>query len=211
MSLSEGPVTSVPRLLAPHDAEFITTAYQSVLGRTPDAEGRAYYLSRLRAGTHKLEILRQLRRSAEGRTFIPGVAGLDRAIRRHNLANLPLMGPIVRLMTGAEGNGATQRQLRVIANEIGQMRHEQAVLMQAGVAVNDRLVKGGGNSVASQQSQAEERAGDSNIITAREFPNQPVLANTLEQVKPAASIEHFLSQLQASVTASHEATVLRRT
>lgn len=124
----EGPITSVPRLLAPHDAEFIRVAYEAVLGRAPDPEGGAYYLGRLRAGAHKLEILKQLRRSPEGRDFIPGVAGLDRAIRRHRRANLPVLGPIIRLLTGAEGNSATQRKLRVIANEIGGLRAEQASL-----------------------------------------------------------------------------------
>jgi FkbM family methyltransferase len=122
----DGPVTSVPRLLAPHDREFIRTAYQAVLGRAPDPEGEAYYLARLRAGTHKLAILKQLRRSSEGRNFIPGVAGLDRAIKRHVWATLPILGTVVRMITGTDGNGATHRHLRILANEIGRGRTEQA-------------------------------------------------------------------------------------
>lgn len=124
----EGPITSVPRLLAPCDRDFIVAAYQAVLGRAPDAAGELYYLGRLRTGTHKLEILKQLRRSSEGRAFIPGVAGLDRAIMRHRRANLPLIGAVVRLLTGAEGNNATHRHLRILANEIGRGRSEQASL-----------------------------------------------------------------------------------
>lgn len=128
---SDEPITSVPRLLAPHDEDFIWAAYQALLGRAPDPEGAAYYLTRLRAGTHKLTILKQLRRSPEGREFIPGVAGLDRAIRRHRRANLPLVGPFIRLMTGEPGNSATHRQLRVIENEIGRLRSGQAALSDA--------------------------------------------------------------------------------
>lgn len=124
----DGPITSVPRLLAPSDREFIVAAYQSVLGRAPDTAGELYYLGRLRAGAHKLEILKQLRRSPEGRAFIPGVAGLDRAIKRYHRANLPLTGAVVRLLTGAEGNSATHRHLRILANEIGRGRSEQASL-----------------------------------------------------------------------------------
>lgn len=120
----DGPVTSVPRLLAPHDREFIRTAYQAVLGRAPDPDGEAYYLARLRAGTHKLAILKQLRRSSEGRNFIPGVAGLDRAIKRHVWATLPILGALLRLLWGQEGNGATHRALRVLANDIGRLRGE---------------------------------------------------------------------------------------
>lgn len=133
MFSDEGPITTVPRLLAPHDADFIRSAYEAVLGRAPDQEGGAYYLSRLRGGAHKLEILKQLRRSDEGRRFIPGVAGLDRAIKRHRRANLPIVGAVFRLATGAESNGATHRQLRMLGNEMARVRAEQlclTVLMQ---------------------------------------------------------------------------------
>jgi hypothetical protein len=126
---SHEPITSVSKLLAPHDRHFIHTAYQAVLGRAPDAAGESHYLSRLRAGDHKLTILKQLRQSPEGRAFIPGVAGLDRAIKRHGWATMPMVGPLVRLVLGAEGNSATHRQLRVLVNEMGQLRGEQSVLV----------------------------------------------------------------------------------
>lgn len=159
MSGGEGPVTSVPRLLTPHDAEFIRAAYEAVLGRAPDPEGGAYYLGRLRAGTHKLEILKQLRRSPEGREFIPGVAGLDRAIRRHRRANLPVLGRIIRLLTGAEGNSATQRQLREIANDIGRLRYEQnamlSTILEMRKNVSPVVVPG-----PIQSAQSEKRDGD---------------------------------------------------
>jgi hypothetical protein len=131
MQGSDGPITAMPRLLAPHDRHFIHTAYEAVLGRAPDAEGEAYYLDRLRAGVHKLTILKQLRRSEEGRAFIPGVAGLDRAIKRHALANLPVIGACVRLITGVEGNNAVHRHLRILANEMACLRSEQAVHLRS--------------------------------------------------------------------------------
>ncbi len=135
---SDEPITTVPRLLEPHDRQFIHTAYQSILGRAPDPEGERYYLARLRAGTHKLDILRQLRRSPEGRAFIPGVAGLDRAIKRHRRANLPLIGWIIRWLTGAEGNGATHRQLRIVLNEMGRVQSDQMMMARAIQQVAER-------------------------------------------------------------------------
>lgn len=128
MLADQRPITSVRDLLAPHDAEFIRAAYEAVLGRAPDAEGGAYYLARLRSGIHKLEIIKQLRRSPEGRKFIPGVAGLDRAIRRHRWATLPFIGVLVRLLSDREGNSATHRQLRILANDVGRMHDEQSVM-----------------------------------------------------------------------------------
>jgi hypothetical protein len=118
-------------LLALHDRQFVQAAYQALLGRAPDPAGEAFYLPRLRAGEHKLAILKQLRQSEEGRAFLPGVAGLDRAIKRHSLANLPVVGALVRLFTGWEGNGALQRQLRILTNELGRMPAQQAAMTSA--------------------------------------------------------------------------------
>lgn len=128
---NDAPITSVPRLVAPDDRLFIAVAYQAVLGRAPDPEGEAHYLAQLRAGAHKLTILKRLRRSPEGRAFVPGVAGLDRAIKRHHWATKPVLGAIVRLFTGEEGNGATHRRLRMLANNVGSLRIELAAQRDA--------------------------------------------------------------------------------
>ena len=126
---NDEPITTVPQLTALDDRHFVAVAYQAVLGRAPDPEGEAYYLGRLRAGAHKLAILKQLRRSGEGRTFIPGVAGLDRAIKRHRWSTIPILGVVVRLITGEEGNGATHKRLRMLANDVGRLRSEQSALL----------------------------------------------------------------------------------
>lgn len=125
---NDGPITSVPQLLALHDRRFILSAYQALLGRAPDTAGETHYLSRLRAGTHKLTILKHLRQSGEGRAFVPGVAGLDRAIKRHAWANLPVIGFLFRAVTGAEGDGATDRHLRILLNETDRLSAEQAAI-----------------------------------------------------------------------------------
>lgn len=122
MGRHDEPITSVPRLLEPHDREFIFAAYQSVLGRAPDPDGESHYLAQLRSGTHKLAILGELRRSAEGRSFIPGVAGLDAAIKRHHWATLPFIGLLVRLLFGGEGNSHTDRKFRALTNELAVLR-----------------------------------------------------------------------------------------
>lgn len=125
----DSPITSVPLLLALQDRTFIHAAYVSVLGREPDPVGASYYLARLRSGTHKLQILKQLRRSAEGRAFVPAVAGLDRAIKRHVWATTAILGPILRFFIGEEGNSALHRQLRVVTNVLGGIQAEQAQVL----------------------------------------------------------------------------------
>ena len=73
---------SLAELLAWDDLNFIRCAYVTILGRQPDPVGEAHYAIRLRAGRSKQEILWQLRKSGEGRQHDPGIAGLDRALKR---------------------------------------------------------------------------------------------------------------------------------
>lgn len=178
------PITTMPRLLEPHDRDFILAAYQVVLGRGPDPEGERHYLARLRAGAHKLAILRELRRSREGRAFIPGVAGLDRAIKRHHWATRPLIGMLIRLIFGGEGDSRDDRRFRALANELGQIKQQQAKLeMEASVKSNarraptdlsrgaktaqDQLVKDRG--VDEVRFQPTFIPNEQNLYTANEF------------------------------------------
>lgn len=73
---------SLAELLAWDDLDFIRCAYVTILGRQPDPVGEAHYAIRLRAGRSKQEILWQLRKSSEGRQHDPGIAGLDRTLKR---------------------------------------------------------------------------------------------------------------------------------
>lgn len=115
---------SLMDLLARDDAEFISSAYKTVLEREPDPEGARHYLSRLRAGWPKLSVLRQLRSSEEGRQVAALLPGLDAAILRYRLATLPVLGPVYRLLTGATGSTARERRICAIANDVGLVRTE---------------------------------------------------------------------------------------
>jgi FkbM family methyltransferase len=190
MNESDEPITTVPRLLEPHDRHFIHTAYQSLLGRAPDPEGERYYLARLRAGTHKLVILRQLRRSPEGRAFIPGVAGLDRAIKRHRQANLPLIGWIIRWLTNAAGNGATHRQLRIVANDIGRLHVTQIEL----TAEFDHLLAKL-NEIDRNIARPAAAACDSELQDARSLTEQATSAFPLANTKINKLVSYYISRL----------------
>ena len=73
---------SLDELLAWNDLDFIRCAYVTLLGRQPDHQGESYYAERLRRGHSKMDVLWQLRQSTEARSHDPGIAGLDRALRR---------------------------------------------------------------------------------------------------------------------------------
>lgn len=56
---------------------FIEMAYPAVLGRPSDPEGRGHYLSRLKQGVSRLEILVDMKLSREGKQAASRVAGLS--------------------------------------------------------------------------------------------------------------------------------------
>lgn len=72
-------INSLSDLLGCHGDDFIHKAYQILLGRPADSEGFTYYLSRLRSGYGKPQILGQILASKEGRAranVLPGVKEL---------------------------------------------------------------------------------------------------------------------------------------
>lgn len=109
--------SSLAELCSFHDIEFVRCAFVTILGRQPDPSGETAYLRSLRAGTAKLSIIRDLRISAEGAGHDPGIAGLDRALRKHRNANVPVVGWFIRQFTGRMGNGPIERSLRILEND----------------------------------------------------------------------------------------------
>lgn len=133
--------TSLDELLALRDRTFVRSAYLTVLGREADPDGEAHHLYWLRRGVIKMQILGQLRRSLEGRAYDPGIAGLDRAIRRHRRRRIPLIGAILRGFGGGEGDMTVDRGFRALANEIGGLRDDQSMWMtQLIQTVDQRLL-----------------------------------------------------------------------
>lgn len=109
---------TLEELCALADSDFVDCAFVTLLGRQADPNGLQHYLRQVRRGVSKLSIIRALRRSSEGRRHDPGIAGLDRALRRHHRANLPVIGFLVRLFTGLEGNSAVERRIRAFENAL---------------------------------------------------------------------------------------------
>jgi len=125
---------SLPRLLMSDNLDFVWRAYATLLGRQPDREGEAYYLERLRSGHSKLEILWQLRKSAEGRRRNPTIPGLDRELRKAAWSRKPVIGWFIRMLTGGEADDRLRRMHNALQSELAAVR--MAIDEQRGV---DRL------------------------------------------------------------------------
>jgi glycosyltransferase involved in cell wall biosynthesis len=104
-TLPDTTAMTLAQLVSHQDARFVQCAYETLLNRQPDNEGMRFYLSSVRAGTSKLEILSQIRLSPEGQAKHTDVAGLDEAIKRHRRRKLPILGALLRLFGGADAKG----------------------------------------------------------------------------------------------------------
>lgn len=143
---------SLTELLSWHDVDFVRCAYVTILGRQPDRHGEAYYTDRIRRGRSKLEVLLQLRRSAEGRRHDPGIAGLDRALRRTAWQRKAGIGWLFRLVWPQEES---------VESGSSQFRATMNALAASNAAIRDLAEKlrhadrpAGGQDVA-QDSTAE--------------------------------------------------------
>ena len=74
----ERRVKSIDEMLELDGPEFVSAAYQTMLHRQADTEGYHHYIAKLKSGTSKLEILRNLRRSDEGRYLDLNIQGLEK-------------------------------------------------------------------------------------------------------------------------------------
>ena len=109
---------SVAELLSYYDEEFVHCAYQTLLGRAPDAEGLRYYLARVRSGVSKEGILTQLRLGKEGKSRPAIITGLDETIKRHKLLKIPLLGALLQIAGVRHPEANILQSLRILDNKI---------------------------------------------------------------------------------------------
>lgn len=162
---------SLAELCALSDVDFVRCAFVTILGRQPDAEGEAYYTARLRAGVDKLTILGQLRFSKEGPLHDPGLAGLDRALKRHRRANMPFIGWFIRTVTGQRGETRIERAIRSVQNDVGVLSsrmtegflHLNHVIHEMNIQV--LAIRAAGRSAARQDTASLFPAAAPNLDT----------------------------------------------
>lgn len=193
------PAADLPALLALNDAEFVASAYLSLLRRPADRDGLAHYTTRLRAGHAKLDVLDLLARSREGRHKGAGLLGLEKALRRHRLLQAPLVGSLLRWLWAAEGNSPRERRLRAI--EHAQLRQEssQARLLAEVLALRHDLASGqfsGGGSAGSAAAHGE-------LIVQPRGQTPSLLSRFIKLER--ATADEVIDQLAELVRASFEA------
>lgn len=99
-------------LLQLQDTQFIVSAFQLLLKRSPDAEGFSYYIKRIRAGVPKIQILGQIMDSREAQTLGVEIPGLRKAIRQQRIISLPLVGKVLQIFIGAKSVSLLDEMLK---------------------------------------------------------------------------------------------------
>jgi glycosyltransferase involved in cell wall biosynthesis len=117
-TLPDTPAMTLAQLVSYQDERFVQCAYDALLNRKPDDEGMRFYLSSVRAGISKLEILSQIRLSPEGQGKSIDVVGLDEAIKRHRRRQLPILGALLRIFGGTDAEGGAGIRARKIENSL---------------------------------------------------------------------------------------------
>lgn len=114
----ESSSISLDALMNYQDSQFVEESYRTLLKRSPDREGLAYYVGRLRAGVPKIQILDQIHRSKEGAAASVTVPGLKSALIFYRLSRLPLIGGVSRFFFKVEGDAIFDRRLRSIEQQL---------------------------------------------------------------------------------------------
>ena len=141
------------QLLALGDQDFLRKAYLTVLGRPADEEGLRHYAQRLAAGASRLQVLRELRRSPEGRRAGRPVPLLPAEVRGRWWHRVPVMrrwAPRQELVDMALEQALTLRALQSelqagladLAGQLGQMRTENG--RRLGHLEHEVLLRAGG-------------------------------------------------------------------
>lgn len=86
-------------LLSLDDADFVDHAYRTILRRPPDESGYGYFLRELRAGNlSKVEVLGEMRWSAEGLARSVHVDGLLLPYKLHRWRRRKGVGPVIGML-----------------------------------------------------------------------------------------------------------------
>lgn len=112
---------SIDEVLELDDDQFVDAAYQLLLGRPPDEEGRRYYLRRIRAGIDKPRLIYEIAKGKEGLGVGAEVPGLQDLLRQQQRARNWLLRKALAWGGLVEPDDWYARRLRSIRSQIARL------------------------------------------------------------------------------------------
>ena len=143
-------------LLHHDEAEFVRNAYRALLHRDPDHPGFVHFLHMINGGVSKLDILRAIAQSPEGRTVGTRIHGLDRALFMQRVRATPIVGPIFAMLQYALSLPWILRRLERQERELARTERELREAIDALAAAAERFANevSGGTRAAIESMEA---------------------------------------------------------
>lgn len=111
---SSSKPANLHELLQYEDWRFVEAAYELLLARKPDQNGYGFYLTRIRNGARKLQILKEISKSPEASPQRKNIKGLRKALFMDSIGSLPVVGNIFRRLVSLEGDSKLEVRLRIL-------------------------------------------------------------------------------------------------
>lgn len=108
----------VSKILSAHDDAFIRKTYRAVLGREADSDGFHHYLSMIRQGINKWDIIGRLRFSREGRKFGAKIPGVHAKFIKQKIYGIPLIGRVLQIGAVLWQLPNLEKSLRALENYV---------------------------------------------------------------------------------------------
>lgn len=181
-----GPANDLTELMQHNGRDFVDCAYLTLLKRLPDSDGLDEYLSRLLSGDAKIQILREISRSDEGREKRVELPGLQTAATRYAQTQIPIVGGLYARFFATEKNSPDARRLRALEQK--NFERFQAICTQIDRA-EQRIV---GETVLLDE-HTNARLNQIEEITAR---SQQLSLSTSHTNKRFDQLEQSIANLQ---------------
>ncbi|MEI2794939.1 methyltransferase domain-containing protein [Pseudoxanthomonas sp. F11] len=149
------------------DEDFVANAYVAILRRPPDPQGFAGVLHALREGKSKVELLGNIRWSAEGVSRGVHVDGLLLPYTLVRWEQKRYIGPVVAWLHGLAKLGVTGRRQRISEARQAREAHELGRLLNRLAAAEARARRDGAremNQLAQQVRRGERMASRYEVI-----------------------------------------------
>jgi O-antigen biosynthesis protein len=222
-ALHPGSDQSLPQLIGLDDKTFVRRAYLALLGRPADDSGLKHYCDELSQGVPRVQVLRRLAASPEGRAAGRSLIGLPAPAPRRWWHGLPLLRRLARSQQDIDQGLELGLTLRCVHNQVQaaiaelssqmtQLRAENA--RRLGQLEQDIVLRAGGTFARDRWEALRAVLG----LTADRFIREAYQA-VLQRQPEEHEYEHFrhlqslglgTHSLLASLLTSPEATARRQ-
>jgi hypothetical protein len=206
--------TSIADIARHEGPAFVEYAYQTILRRPPDPEGFARQMAMLGAGAGKIEVIGDLRYSAEGKRQNAPIPGLLPRYALAKLGRVPLLGAIVQWILAAAALPHLLRHQRATEASLAVRFGETAAALRAAEQRDAELreaIDATRSDLASAVAELSERLGrvESSAHLLRQHVDG-VTANVAELHQLALSMNHWTVEVRKSIDAIEAEETARR-